>query len=215
MIHAFLSQYFSWTWTHAIGDPWGPVGGRWLMVAKIFAMTAPLALLAIPRIKSVPWSWRLVITGTYAQIILCPEHKFVLQMLPFLCIMAVSTLQKAKLLPWFVLLGVIAAPRLYHQLFVRPYGLADIYAYANILRAHKVQEPAWTNCDPIYVAMNWKLQQSYLDQIEGHIPLGMNTIAWFDIHDKLSNEIWGKDWIEFDIPLQRGWYKWLRLLKHP
>jgi hypothetical protein len=116
---------------------------------------------------------------------------------------------------WFLSVVILLIlPRLYSQLFRRPYGLADIYYYADILKAHKVQEPAWTNCDPIYVAMNWKLPQSYLDQVEGKQPEEMNTYAWFDIHDHLSDKIpRGDGWIIFDIPLQRGWYKWLRLMK--
>ena len=85
MIRAFISQYFGWTYTHAIGDPWGPVGGRWLMVAKIFAMIGPLIILSFSKIKATPWSWRILIAVTCLQIIIVPEHKFVLQMLPFLC----------------------------------------------------------------------------------------------------------------------------------
>lgn len=116
---------------------------------------------------------------------------------------------------WIIGIAVfLGLPRLYRQIFERRYGLADIYYYADILKAHKVQEPAWTNCDPIYVAMDWKLQQSYLDQVEGRIPEGMETYAWFDIHDHLPQgfKIQESGYTVYDVPLQRGWYKWLRLL---
>ena len=89
MLSAFFKDYFAWTYQHAVGDPWGP-GGHLHCILVIFAMIGPLLLLATPRMGKFTWSWRILIAVTCLQILIVPEHKFVLQMLPFLCLMAVA-----------------------------------------------------------------------------------------------------------------------------
>ena len=130
---------------------------------------------------------------------------------------------------WWLIIAVIliGLPRLYRQTFERRYGLADIYYYADILKAYKVQEPAWTNCLPIYIEMNWKVQGNFLDSaFEWPTAVDwtkkpysdLKTIAFFDIHNNFGHPLYKEmeprpGWTTFDIRLKRGSYQWLRLLK--
>jgi hypothetical protein len=93
-LKAFIAQYIGWTANHALLDPYRAGYGNLVPRWTIFLRVSPLLLLSIPMMRKVPKSWLAVIEITCLQILAVPEFKFVLQMLPFLCVMTVKTLTK-------------------------------------------------------------------------------------------------------------------------